>query len=89
MILILIPLAGIFVGLALWAVLRGMGIMNVLGAENSGSSWRDRRGYEPPSSMRERIAQIRPGCLIGIIAVCGVWLLGWLIVLIVGLSVLS
>lgn len=91
MILILIPVAATFLGLGLWAAMRGMGALNVLGAEDTGPLLR-RRDYADrprPASFREWLSSIRPGCLIAVIAASGLWILGWLVVLLVGLSYLS
>lgn len=108
MILLLIPLAGIMLGLGLWAALRGFGALNLPGAEPSsrgggGPPWtsRERRdsrermwrpsgsdGYAP-TGIRERIENLPQGCLFAVIITAGVWVLGWLIVLVVGLSYLS
>ncbi|MGH9224211.1 MAG: hypothetical protein ACRD2W_10625 [Acidimicrobiales bacterium] len=91
MILVLIPVAAIFLGLGLWAALRGMGALNVLGAEGTGPLTRSRDYSQRPraTSVREWFTLIRPGWLIAVIAVCGLWILGWLIILLVGLSFLS
>ena len=92
MILLLIPVAGIFLGLGLWAAFRGLGALNVLGADSGGSGRGTRAARyerERPASVREWLAQIRPGCLVAVISVAAVWILGWLIVLIIGLSFLS
>ena len=91
MILLLIPVAGLLLGLGLWAAFRGMGALNVLGVEGSGPMRRDRayRDRPRPTSIREWFLQIRPGCLVAVIVAAGVWVLGWLIVLIIGLSYLS
>lgn len=87
MILLLIPVAGIVLGVAAWAVLRGMGALNVLGVE--GRVPAETRQRREPSNLRERVEDIPQGCLIAVIVVTGLWVLGWLVVLIVGLSVLS
>ena len=87
MILLLIPLAGIVLGVALWGVLRGMGALNVLGVE--GRVPQQTRERREATNLRERIEDIPQGCLIAVIAVTGLWILGWLVVLIIGLSVLS
>jgi hypothetical protein len=86
-ILLLIPLAGIVLGVVLWGVLRGMGVLNVLGIEGRvAAPSRERR---EPSNLRERVEDIPQGCLIAVIAVTALWTVGWLVVLLIGLSVLS
>lgn len=110
MILVLIPLAGIMLGLGLWAALRSFGALNLPGADSSsgrarGAPWTSRQPREQrepaprawgPSSesygttgIRERIESLPQGCLLAVIITAGVWILGWLIVLVVGLSYLS
>ena len=90
---LLIPLVAVGLGVGLWFLLRGVGALNVPGTESrgastggySGSSWSASRG----GSVRERIDALPAGCLIGVIVTAGLWILGWVIVLIVGLSLLS
>jgi hypothetical protein len=106
MILLLIPVGGIVLGLALWVGLRGLAIpgMGIDRPERgSRASWRDRheRGdgisWRPgallPSSasggLREWADRMPAGCLIAVIAVTGLWVLGWLIFLVYGLNLLS
>jgi len=87
-ILILIPVAGLVLGLVLWGAMRGLGAFNVLGAEPAGRSHavtRDR----VPTSIRERIEDMPRAFLLTVIIASGVWVLAWLILLLVGLSVLS
>ncbi|HEX6595738.1 MAG TPA: hypothetical protein VF045_02310 [Acidimicrobiales bacterium] len=96
---LLIPLVGIAVGLGLWALLRGVNAFNVPDADPSGSygggggrvatrssgTWAESRG----GSVRERIDALPQGCLIGVIVVAALWILGWIVVLLIGLSLLS
>ncbi|MGH9280168.1 MAG: hypothetical protein ACRD12_18970 [Acidimicrobiales bacterium] len=95
MILILIPLAGIVLGLILWGAMRGLGAFDSLGGSGSGGSWRaersDRSEWRDRGSMslRERVEATPRGCLLSVLVACGVWVLGWLILLVIGLSVLS
>ncbi len=95
---LLIPLVGVAVGLGLWALLRGVNAFNVPDADPAGSysgggraatrssgSWAESRG----GSIRERIDALPQGCLIGVIVVAALWILGWIVVLLIGLSLLS
>jgi hypothetical protein len=92
-ILVLIPLVGVVLGIGLYAALRSMGALNVLGSEPvTGGARSPRLGrerYDPPSTLAERVTSVRPGCLVAIIVATGVWILAWLIALAVGLSLLS
>ncbi len=105
MILLLIPLAGLMLGVGLWIGLRGLNALNVPGGEPTAylppSQWEPQpqgqaRQYMPPSgtstrgsTWRDRAADIPQGWLVGVIVVSGIWILGWLIVLVIGLSLLS
>lgn len=91
---LLVPILGIAVGVGMWFVLRGIGAMDVPGADPGGgggyrapaaSRWQESRG----GSLRERIDALPAGCLIGVTVAAGLWVLGWVIVLIVGLSLLA
>jgi hypothetical protein len=106
--LLLIPLAGIVLGVLAYLGLRASGVFNVLGAEpetrrggrERGSrrertavhdrgtliSW-PRFGYGP--ALTDRFEGAPRGCLYAIIAVTAIWILGWLVLLVVGLSILS
>jgi hypothetical protein len=105
-ILLLIPVAGLLLGVGLWLGMRSLNTLNVPGGEPSTylppSQWDPQpaqpqsRQYVPPSTLstgettwRDRAASIPHGWLIGVVVVCGLWILGWLILLIVGLSLLS
>ena len=91
MILLLIPVAAVFLGLGLWAVTRGLGALNVPGVDAyEPLTRRQARAERPrPTSVREWFTSIPSGWLVGVIVVCGVWIVGWLVVLIIGLSFLS
>jgi hypothetical protein len=93
-ILVLVPLIGVVLGVGLYAALRSLGALNVPGTEpaagGAAPSWRTReQRYDPPSNLAERVTSMRPGCLVAIMVATGVWILGWLIVLAIGLSLLS
>lgn len=106
MILLLIPLAGLLLGLGLWVGLRGLG-MPSLGVDRPDRGWRgserERRdggegfswrpsAYSSSSGgggLREWADRMPAGCLIAVIAVSGLWILGWLIFLVFGLNLLS
>lgn len=87
MLLVLIPVAGVLLGAGLWLGMRGLGAFDSLdgGSPSGRSSWRDRG----PLSVRERIQEAPSGCLLSIVIACGVWTLAWLVVLVVGLSLMS
>ena len=102
MTLLLIPLVGIVLGVAAYLGLRAAGVFNVLGTEPE--PWRPARGRpssherEPGmswprfgygSNLTERAEQAPRGCLYAIIAVTAVWILGWLVLLVIGLNILS
>ncbi len=92
MILLLVPLLCAALGAVLYFALRATGTFGVFagsGATATASSGTASRRAAPPSSLRERIQETPPGWLIAVIALCGVWILGWLVVLFVGLSLLS
>ena len=95
MILLLIPLAGVAVGVGLWGALRAVGSLNLPGADagprrsRAPRAARERPSHLGPLTLSERTENIPQGCLIAVLAVAGIWILGWLIVLIVGLSYLS
>lgn len=100
MILILIPVAGIVLGVGLWVALRGLGALNMPGSE-PGPSRPERRERPMPtattsyyygessSGFRGWLDNIPQWALLTVIGLSGVWILGWLIVLIIGLSMLS
>jgi hypothetical protein len=88
LILILIPIAGLVLGVVLWITMRGLGAFNVLGAEAGPYSSRTQDRPEA-TNLRERIEYMPRGCLLSVVVACGVWVLGWLIALIVGLSLLA
>ena len=87
MILLLVPVLCAGAGLALYAGLRATGAFGTV----AGTSPPPARTYTsaPPSGLAERIQAIPSGWLVAVIALCGVWILGWLIVLAVGLNLLS
>ena len=87
MILLLVPLLCAAVGLILYVGLRATGAFGVVAG--GGSSASTTYGSSAPSSIRERIRDIPSGWLIAVIAVSGVWIVGWLIVLAVGLNLLT
>ncbi|MEW6154128.1 MAG: hypothetical protein AB1673_09110 [Actinomycetota bacterium] len=94
MILVLVPVAAVVVGLALWVALKGMGALTVPGADHAGGGaggyGRERFRDQPrPTSLREWVDRVPFGVYVGIIAVSAVWVLAWLIALIVGLSFLT
>ena len=98
MILILVPLVCALVGGVLYLAMRATGAFGVYsGSPASSASTRSATSYSygsgnwssSPSTWRERISEIPSGWLIGIIAVCGVWIVAWLVVLAVGLNVLT
>ena len=92
MILVLVPLLCVVVGLILYAGLRATGAFGAFAGTPSSSSGGGRTTTyrsSAPSSLRERIEEIPSGWLIAVVAVCGVWILGWLIVLAVGLNLLT
>ncbi|MDQ4096939.1 MAG: hypothetical protein M3144_03590, partial [Actinomycetota bacterium] len=92
-ILVLVPLIGVVLGVGLYAALRSLGALNVPGSEpavgGTTPSWRARPHYDTPNTLSERIAGVRPGCLVAVMVATGVWILGWLIVLAIGLNLLS
>jgi hypothetical protein len=92
-ILVLVPLVGVVLGVALYVILRGIGVFNILGGE---PPTREARSYRASGEWRsrglslgERLDAVPRGCLIAIIVVAGIWIIGWLVVLLVGLSFLS
>ena len=91
MILLLVPLLCAAVGLILYAGLRATGAFGAFAGTPSSTSGGGGTAYRSsaPSSLKERIQEIPSGWLIAVIAVCGVWILGWLVVLAVGLNLLS
>ena len=99
MILLLIPVAAVVIGAGLWVGLRGWGALSLGVDRPERVTWRDRRagreGRAPfsvrPDSegLREWSDRLPAGCLIAVIVASGVWVLGWLIVLIFGLNLLS
>lgn len=90
---LLIPLVAVALGVGLWFLLRGMGALNVPSADPApgygggyrASTWQASRG----GSFRERIDALPQGCLIGVVVVAGLWILGWIVALIIGLSLLT
>ena len=102
MTLLLIPLAGIVLGVAAYLGLRAAGVFDVLGADPE--PWRARRERRPGQereprtlwprygfgpNLTERVEEAPRGCLYAIIGVTAIWVLGWLVVLVIGLSILS
>lgn len=90
---LLIPFAAAALGVGLWFLLRGVGALNVPSADPGtgygggyrASTWQESRG----GSFRERIDALPQGCLIAVIVVAGLWILGWGVALIIGLSLLT
>ncbi|MDQ3978529.1 MAG: hypothetical protein M3314_03125 [Actinomycetota bacterium] len=95
MILLLVPVLCAVVGLILYAALRATGAFGEfagsLGSGSGSGSGSGRTTYRSsaPSGFRERLQEIPSGWFIAVIAVSGVWILGWLIVLAVGLNLLT
>ena len=102
MTLLLIPLVGIVLGVLAYLGLRAVGVFNVLGAEpeprTRGRARTPRPDREPTLSwprfgygaaLYERVEGAPRGCLYAIIGVTTIWVLGWLVVLVVGLNILS
>jgi hypothetical protein len=97
-ILVLVPLVGVVLGVGLYLVLRAAGVLNVLGGDPSPrarggmrETWAARPRREPGASvtLADRVDSIPRGCLYAILAVSAVWIIGWLVVLGIGLSLLS
>lgn len=92
MILILVPVVAAMLGVGLWVGLRGLTRLNVLGAEPAyGPVARESRSRPrgTGTTLRERAEEIPYGCLMAVVIASGVWMVGWLVLLIVGLSLLS
>ena len=89
MILVLVPLLGVVVGLVLYAALRATGAFGVFAGSEASSTVSRSRASDASSSLGERIRGVSPGCLIAVIAAAAVWILGWFIVLAVGLNLLT
>jgi hypothetical protein len=98
-ILLLVPLVGAVLGVGLYLVLRAAGVLNVLGSEpaprssrSTRETWgaaRARRDRSERVTLLDRVDIVPHGCLYGIIAITAIWIIGWLVVLIFGLSLLS
>lgn len=86
MILVLVPVLCAVVGLLLYVGLRLTGAFGVVG-DDGGSGWRASGGGD--LTLRERVNEISPGWLLAVIVVASLWILGWLIVLGIGLNLLS
>ncbi len=99
MILLLIPVAGLVLGLGLWVGLRRFDALTLGFDGTDRASRRDRRsggggfslrpGSFRSEGVREWADNLPQGCLIGVIAVSVLWILAWLGLLIFGLSLLS
>jgi hypothetical protein len=94
-ILALVPLVGVLVGLGAWFGLRGFGAMDVLGGAPAKTGWREERRERPQdysgglAGVRERIDNLPQGCLWAVIGVSALWVLGWIVLLVIGVSLLS
>ncbi|MFN2506843.1 MAG: hypothetical protein ABR540_21960 [Acidimicrobiales bacterium] len=87
MILVLVPVLCAVAGLVLYAGLRVTGAFGIVGDSDRGDGWRaSSRG---DLTLRERVNEIPPGWLLAVIVVASLWILGWLIVLGIGLNLLS
>lgn len=91
MILLLVPVFCVMAGLALYVALRATGAFGMLGGEgqrsDSATSWSS--GSASPSTLKERVQAVPPGCLLAIAVTAALWIIGWLVVLVVGLSILA
>jgi hypothetical protein len=90
-ILLLVPVLCAVVGVVLYGALRATGAFGVFASADGASSSRVSRGRSSaePSSIRERVQNIAPGWLWAVVATAAIWILGWLIILLVGLSLLT
>jgi hypothetical protein len=87
LILLLVPVLCAAVGLVLYGAMRATGAFGSL--DSGGGSARSAPVRSEPVGIRERISDLSPGCLIAVVATAGVWIVGWLIVLAVGLNLLT
>ena len=80
--------------LAVVAVAAGIGLAAYLlkrsasGSASPFSSLLDNRGWRELKGVPDRFQDIPPGCLMAVLVASAIWIVVWLILLIVGLTVL-
>lgn len=87
-VLLIILIVATIGGVAAYVIMQYTGLSSPEGVTSSrlSSGWTaDRRG----GPLAERIADAPSGCLVAIIAVMVIWIVAWLVVLVLGLSVLT
>lgn len=87
-VLLIILIVATIGGVAAYVIMQYTGLSSPEGVTSSRLSpgWTaDRRG----GPLAERIADAPSGCLVAIIAVMVIWIVAWLVVLVLGLSVLT
>ena len=90
MILFLVPVLCAVAGLILYVALRATGAFGVFaGTDGRATTAATRRASTPPSTLGERIRGIPPGWLVAVIALAALWIVGWLVVLAIGLNLLT
>jgi amino acid transporter len=90
-ILLLVPVFCAVAGVAVYGVLRLTGVLDFASLGTTPQvrepGWRPWRSEA--TTFRDRIEEIPRGVLLGVIIAAGAWILGWVVVLIVGLSLLA
>ncbi len=98
MILLLVPVAGALVGLALWVALRQVGLLGLPPGDTAGTTGGTggERGYgyggggsDRGSGVRGFLDSLPAGLLVGVIVVSAIWITMWLVALFVGMGILS
>jgi hypothetical protein len=91
LILLLVPVVCALAGLAIYGVLKLTGVFEFPGVESRPAvrepGWRPWRSEA--TGFRARVDEIPRGCLLGVIIAVGVWIVGWLVVLVLGLHLLG
>ncbi len=90
MLLLLVPVLCALAGLAIYGGLRLTGVFEIPGASERPPPREPWRPWKSEATgLRERINEIPRGWLLGITITCGVWIVGWVLILAVGLHLLT
>ncbi len=76
-------------GMAAYVIMQYSGLGGSASTSSGSTPYLSTRGSRSSGPLSERIADTSPGCLITVMAVIGVWVTLWLIVLVLGLRVLT
>jgi len=75
-------------GMAAYVIMQYSGVGST-SSSSGGTPYLSGRGSRSSGALSERIADAPSGCLIAVMAMIGVWVTLWMIVLVLGLRVLT